>query len=198
MSGGSEVDKLIDLMAKLPGLGPVSARRAVLTLIRKKTRLMRPLAKAMAEVEATVRECAICGNITVHTYCDICRNPKRNQSLVCVVESVADLWAMERSGAFKGRYFVLGGVLSALDGVTPESLRVPLLVSQVVEGEVSEVILALNATIDGQTTAHYIAEQLAGDQVRLTSLAQGVPIGGELNYLDDGTITTALNARKAF
>ena len=184
-------------MAKLPGLGPVSARRAVLTLIRKKTLLMAPLAAAMAEVEATVRECAICGNITTHQFCDICRNPKRDQATLCVLESVADLWAMERGAFYKGRYFVLGGVLSALDGVTPESLRIPKLVEQVIEGDISEVILALNATMDGQTTAHYIADQL-GDAAKLTSLAQGVPIGGELNYLDDGTIAAALNARRNF
>ncbi len=197
MAGGSEVDRLIELMAKLPGLGPVSAQRAVLVMIRKKAQIMAPLAKAMAEVEATVRECAICGNITTHQFCDICRNPKRDQHLLCVVESVADLWAMERGAYFKGRYFVLGGVLSALDGVTPESLRIPKLVEQVIEGEMAEVILALNATMDGQTTAHYIADQL-GSAANLTSLAQGVPIGGELNYLDDGTITAALSARKAF
>ncbi len=197
MAAGGEVDRLIELMARLPGLGPVSARRAVLALIRKKALLMAPLAKAMAEVEATVRECAICGNITTHQFCDICRNPKRDQSTLCVVESVADLWAMERGAAYKGRYFVLGGVLSALDGVTPESLRIPELVEQVADGAVSEVILALNATMDGQTTAHYIADQI-GDAVRLTSLAQGVPIGGELNYLDDGTIAAALSARRNF
>ena len=197
MAGGSEVERLIELMAKLPGLGPVSAQRAVLVMIRKKALLMAPLAKALADVEATVRECAICGNITTHQFCDICRNPKRDQHQLCVVESVADLWAMERGAFFKGRYFVLGGVLSALDGVTPESLRIPKLVEQVVEGEMTEVILALNATMDGQTTAHYIADQL-GDAAKLTSLAQGVPIGGELNYLDDGTIAAALSARKAF
>lgn len=198
MSAGQEVEQLINLMAKLPGLGPVSARRAVLALIRKKTVLMGPLAQAMAEVEATVRECAICGNISTHQFCDICRNPKRDQSQICVLESVADLWAMERGAFFKGRYFVLGGVLSALDGVTPESLRIPVLLEQVLGGDVSEVILALNATMDGQTTAHYIADQLSGSPVKLTSLAQGVPIGGELNYLDDGTIMAALSARKAF
>ena len=197
MAGGREVDRLIELMAKLPGLGPVSAQRAVLTLVRKKSLLMAPLAAAMAEVEATVRECAICGNITTHQFCDICRNPKRDQSQLCVVESVADLWAIERGAHFKGRYFVLGGVLSALDGITPESLRIPLLLEQVAQGDISEVILALNATMDGQTTAHYIADQL-GATTKLTSLAQGVPIGGELNYLDDGTIAAALQARKAF
>ena len=197
MSGGREVDRLIELMAKLPGLGPVSAQRAVLTLIRKKSLLMAPLAAAMAEVEATVRECAICGNISTHQFCDICRNPKRDQNQLCVVESVADLWAMERGAHFNGRYFVLGGVLSALDGITPESLRIPLLLEQVTQGDIGEVILALNATMDGQTTAHYIADQL-GATTKLTSLAQGVPIGGELNYLDDGTIAAALQARKAF
>ncbi len=188
---------MIELMAKLPGLGPVSAQRAVLTLIRKKSLLMAPLAAAMAEVEATVRECAICGNISTHQFCDICRNPKRDQNQLCVVESVADLWAMERGAHFNGRYFVLGGVLSALDGITPESLRIPLLLEQVTQGDIGEVILALNATMDGQTTAHYIADQL-GATTKLTSLAQGVPIGGELNYLDDGTIAAALQARKAF
>ncbi|MCF6273425.1 MAG: recombination mediator RecR [Rhodobacteraceae bacterium] len=198
MAGGREVERLIDLMAKLPGLGPVSARRAVLTLIRKKALLMAPLATAMAEVEATVRECRICANITTDTFCEICRSPKREQTLLCVVESVADLWAMERGAAFKGRYFVLGGVLSALDGITPEGLRIPELVRQVLEGDISEVILALNATMDGQTTAHYIADQLSESRAALTSLAQGVPIGGELNYLDDGTIAAALNARKTF
>ncbi len=198
MSGGREVDRLIELMARLPGLGPVSARRAVLAMVRKKAGLMAPLASALAEVEARVRECAICGNITTERFCDICRNPKRDQSLLCVLESVADLWAMERGASYKGRYFVLGGVLSALDGITPESLRIPVLVEQVAEGDVSEVILALNVTMDGQTTAHYIADQLADLPVRLTSLAQGVPIGGELNYLDDGTIAAALNARKVF
>ena len=198
MSGGSEVDRLIELMSKLPGFGPVSARRAVLQLIRKKALLMAPLAKAMAEVEATVRECRICSNITTHQFCDICRNPMRDQSLLCVVESVADLWAMERGASFKGRYFVLGGVLSALDGITPESLSIPRLVEQVTEGDVTEVILALNATMDGQTTAHYIADLLAESGAKLTTLAQGVPMGGELNYLDDGTITAALTARKPF
>ena len=198
MFGGSEVERLIELMARLPGLGPVSAQRAVLALIRKKTQVMAPLAAAMAEVEAKVRECAICGNITTHQFCDICRNPKRDQSQLCVLETVADLWAMERGANFKGRYFVLGGVLSALDGVTPESLRIPKLLEQVIEGDITEVIMALNATMDGQTTAHYIADQLSGTSAKMTSLAQGVPIGGELNYLDDGTIAAALNARKPF
>lgn len=195
MSSSTGIDRLIDLMAKLPGLGPRSARRAVLHLIRKRAVLLGPLAEAMAEVTATARECLNCGNVGTSDICDICQDPVRANGELCVVEDVADLWAMERAQVFKGRYHVLGGTLSALDAVGPEDLRIPRLVDRVGEEEISEVILALNATIDGQTTAHYIADQL-GSQVRLTSLAQGVPIGGELDYLDDGTITAALRARK--
>ncbi|MGB1387257.1 MAG: recombination mediator RecR [Paracoccaceae bacterium] len=195
MSSSTGIDRLIDLMAKLPGLGPRSARRAVLHLIRKRAVLLGPLAEAMAEVAATARECLNCGNVGTSDICDICQDPVRANGELCVVEDVADLWAMERAQVFKGRYHVLGGTLSALDAVGPEDLRIPRLVDRVGEEEISEVILALNATIDGQTTAHYIADQL-GSQVRLTSLAQGVPIGGELDYLDDGTITAALRARK--
>lgn len=195
MSSSTGIDLLIDLMAKLPGLGPRSARRAVLHLIRKRAVLLGPLAEAMAEVAATARECLNCGNVGTSDICDICRDPARANGEICVVEDVADLWAMERAQVFKGRYHVLGGTLSALDAVGPEDLRIPRLIDRVGEEEISEVILALNATIDGQTTAHYIADQL-GSRVRLTSLAQGVPIGGELDYLDDGTITAALRARK--
>ena len=195
MSSSTGIERLIDLMAKLPGLGPRSARRAVLHLIRKRAVLLGPLAEAMAEVAATARECLNCGNVGTSDICDICQDPVRANGELCVVEDVADLWAMERAQVFKGRYHVLGGTLSALDAVGPEDLRIPRLVDRVGEEEISEVILALNATIDGQTTAHYIADQL-GSQVRLTSLAQGVPIGGELDYLDDGTITAALRARK--
>ncbi len=198
MAGGQEVDRLIDMMARLPGLGPRSARRAVLTLIRKKSVLMEPLARAMADVVQNVRECGLCRNITTSETCEICANPKRDQTMLCIVENVADLWAMERASVFRGRYFVLGGVLSALDGVTPEELGIPGLVQRVKAEGIAEVILALNATIDGQTTAHYIAGQMEGQGVKITSLAQGVPIGGELDYLDDGTITAALNARKSF
>lgn len=195
MSSSTGIDRLIDLMAKLPGLGPRSARRAVLHLIRKRAVLLGPLAEAMAEVAATARECLNCGNVGTSDICDICQDPVRANGELCVVEDVADLWAMERAQVFRGRYHVLGGTLSALDAVGPEDLRIPRLVDRVGEEEISEVILALNATIDGQTTAHYIADQL-GSRVRLTSLAQGVPIGGELDYLDDGTITAALRARK--
>ena len=183
------------MMARLPGLGPRSARRAVLQLVRKRELLLMPLADLLQQVAATVRECERCGNISSDPLCDICTSPKRLGHELCVVEDVADLWAMERGAAFKGRYHVLGGTLSALDSIGPEDLRIPALVQRVEDEGVTEVILALNATVDGQTTAHYIADELEG-RVRLTSLAQGVPIGGELDYLDDGTISAALRARK--
>jgi len=196
-AGEAAVDRLIGLMARLPGLGPRSARRAVLTLIRRREALLDPLSQALADVAATVRECARCGNIATAELCAICADPGRETGEICVVETVADLWAMERAGAFRGRYHVLGGVLSALDGVTPATLRIPELVARVAEEGSREVILALNATVDGQTTAHYIAGELGPLGVRLTSLAKGVPIGGELDYLDDGTIGAALLARRA-
>ncbi|MDQ2094038.1 recombination mediator RecR [Rhodalgimonas zhirmunskyi] len=195
MSSNRDIDALIDMMAKLPGLGPRSARRAVLHLIRKRALLLTPLADLMQTVAATARECVTCGNVGTSDTCDICASPKRATGELCVVEDVADLWAMERSGVFKGRYHVLGGTLSALDAVGPEELRIPKLISRVTDESITEVILALNATVDGQTTAHYIADQLGAD-LRVTSLAQGVPIGGELDYLDDGTISAALRARK--
>ena len=195
MKDTDPIDTLIGLMARLPGLGPRSARRAVLHLIRKRSLLMTPLADLMRQVAASARECLNCGNIGTGDICEICASEKRANGMICVVEDVADLWAMERSGVFKGRYHVLGGTLSALDQVGPEQLRIPRLVDRVDSENVTEVILALNATVDGQTTAHYIADQLEG-RVTLTSLAQGVPIGGELDYLDDGTITAALNARR--
>ena len=195
MSANRDIDALIDLMARLPGLGPRSARRAVLHLIRKRALLLTPLADLMQSVAATARECLNCGNVCTADICDICRDDRRATGELCVVEDVADLWAMERAGVFKGRYHVLGGTLSALDGVTPDDLRIPRLIDRIATEEVTEIILALNATVDGQTTAHYIADQLQG-RVRLTSLAQGVPIGGELDYLDDGTISAALRARK--
>ena len=193
--GTEDLDNLIALLAKLPGLGPRFARRAVLHLIKKRSRVLIPLAEAMHTVGATARECLNCGNIGTTDVCDICTADKRAIGQICVVEDVADLWAMERSRVFKGRYHVLGGTLSALDAVGPDELRIPKLLDRVASEHVSEVILALGATIDGQTTAHYIADQLHG--VTVTSLAQGVPVGGELDYLDDGTITAALNARKA-
>ena len=195
MSSTRDIDALIDLMAKLPGLGPRSARRAVLHLIRKRALLMTPLADQMQNVASSARECVNCGNIGTADLCDICTSNKRANGQICVVEDVADLWAMERSGVFKGRYHVLGGTLSALDAVGPEDLRIPRLADRIDDEDVTEIILALNATVDGQTTAQYIADQLE-HRVTLTSLAQGVPIGGELDYLDDGTISAALNARK--
>ena len=195
MSSTRDIDALIEMMAKLPGLGPRSARRAVLHLIRKRALLLTPLADLMQTVAATARECLNCGNVGTSDICDICASEKRANGQLCVVEDVADLWAMERGGAFKGRYHVLGGTLSALDAIGPDELRIPRLIDRVETENISEVILALNATVDGQTTAHYIADQLE-TRVRVTTLAQGVPIGGELDYLDDGTISAALRARK--
>ena len=191
----SEIDTLIEMMARLPGLGPRSARRAVLHLIRKRALLLTPLAEAMQQVALTARECLNCGNVGTREICDICQSDKRATGEICVVEDVSDLWAMERAGVFKGRYHVLGGTLSALEGVGPEDLSSPRLLDRVASENITEVILALNATVDGQTTAHYIVDQLE-DRVRLTSLAQGVPVGGELDYLDEGTISAALKARK--
>ena len=193
--GTPDIEALIELMARLPGLGPRSARRAVLHLIKKRTVQLLPLADALHKVATTARECVKCGNIGTGDLCDICTEPRRANGEICVVEDVADLWAMERSGVFKGRYHVLGGTLSALDAVGPEELRIPRLLDRITEENVSEVILALGATIDGQTTAHYIADQLP--EVRVTSLAQGVPVGGELDYLDEGTISAALKARRS-
>lgn len=191
-----DIENLIELMAKLPGLGPRSARRAVLHLIRKRGLLLAPLADAMHAVAVSARECITCGNVGTTEVCDICASEKRATGELCVVEDVADLWAMERSGVFKGRYHVLGGTLSALDAIGPDELRIPKLVSRIAAENITEVILALNATVDGQTTAHYIADELEG-RCSVTSLAQGVPIGGELDYLDDGTISAALKARKS-
>lgn len=192
-----DIDELIGIMARLPGLGPRSARRAVLTLIKKRGALMRPLAETMARVAESARECVNCGNIGTGDLCEICTDVRRATGELCVVEDVADLWAMERGQAFKGRYHVLGGTLSALDDIGPEDLRIPKLRARMGDEGITEVILALNATVDGQTTAHYIADELAGTGVSLSSLAQGVPIGGELDYLDDGTISAALRARKS-
>jgi len=195
-SGAAAVERLIALLARLPGLGPRSARRAALAMIRRRALLLDPLAAAIAEVAAEVRECDRCGNIATGPLCAICADPARGTGEICVVETVADLWALERAGAFRGRYHVLGGVLSALDGVGPEALRIPGLLARLGEEGVREVILALNATVDGQTTAHYLADALAPSGVAVSSLAQGVPVGGELDYLDDGTIGAALAARR--
>ena len=194
----TDIEALIDLMARLPGLGPRSARRAVLHLIKKRGQLLSPLAAAMQQVGDTARECVNCGNIGTGDLCSICASDARGTGEICVVEDVADLWAMERSGVFKGRYHVLGGRLSALDAIGPEDLHIPRLIDRLSREGVREIILALNATVDGQTTAHYIAEQVEDLGITVTSWAQGVPIGGELDYLDDGTISAALKARRSF
>mgnify|MGYP001818766942 CR=1 FL=1 len=196
MSGQNDLDNLIEMMAKLPGLGPRSARRAVLHMIKKRALMLIPLSDTLTRVAETARECLNCGNVGTTDLCEICQSEKRANGELCIVEDVADLWAMERAGVFKGRYHVLGGTLSALDAVGPEELRIPKLIDRITSEDISEVILALNATVDGQTTAHYIADQVE-HRVKVTSLAQGVPIGGELDYLDDGTIGAALKARKA-
>lgn len=190
------IEVLIDLMARLPGLGPRSARRAVLVLLKKRAQLMAPLAQSLAEVALAAKDCRVCGNISTAEVCGICADPARATGEICVVEDVADLWAMERGKVFKGRYHVLGGTLSALDAIGPDELGIPRLAARVADEGISEVILALNATVDGQTTAHYIADALAGTEAQITTLAQGVPIGGELDYLDDGTIGAALRARR--
>lgn len=191
----SELDTLIRLLAKLPGLGPRSARRAALHLIKRRESLMSPLASALAQAAEAIRTCPVCGNLDTIEPCAICRDPERDATAICVVEDLADLWALERTGAFRGRYHVLGGTLSALDGIGPEDLTIDRLIARVKPGQ--ELILALNATVEGQTTAHYIADRFADAEVKLSRLAQGVPIGGELDYLDDGTLTAALKSRRA-
>jgi recombination protein RecR len=195
---GPEIERLIQLLARLPGLGPRSARRVALQLLKRKEALLLPLAQALAEAAARVVACGSCGNLDVQQPCAVCRDPKRDPSQLCVVEEVADLWALERAGVFHGRYHVLGGTLSALDGVGPAELNIGGLVARAGRPEVREVILAMNATVDGQTTAHYLIERLAGCEVEVSRLAHGVPVGGELDYLDDGTLATALKARRPF
>jgi recombination protein RecR len=192
----SEIDRLIELLARLPGLGPRSARRAVLHLIKKREALLRPLAAALTAAVESIQSCGTCGNLDTADPCVICRDERRDPTIICVVEEVSDLWAIERSGAFGGRYHVLGGTLSALDGRGPEQLRVDALAARARAPEVSEVILALSATVDGQTTGHYLSERLADTGVAVSRLAHGVPVGGELDYLDDGTLTAALKARR--
>ncbi|MGB0748628.1 MAG: recombination mediator RecR [Magnetospiraceae bacterium] len=190
-----DIDHLIRLVGKLPGLGPRSAKRLVLHLLKKRDSVLIPLTRALEETAARVTPCGTCGNLDTMDPCAICADPKRDTGLLCVVEDVADLWALERSGAYRGRYHVLGGVLSPLDGVDPEDLRIPQLLARAGDG-ISEVVLATSATVDGQTTAHYIAERLSDRGVIVSGLAHGVPVGGELDYLDEGTLTTALKARR--
>jgi recombination protein RecR len=195
-NGGPEIEQLIQLLARLPGLGPRSARRAVLHLIKKKDQLMIPLSAALDRAVAAVVTCQVCGNVDTRSPCGICSDPRRAESgLLIVVEDVADLWALERAGVGAVRYHVLGGVLSPLDGVGPEDLSLDALVSRA--PQFSEIVLAVNATVEGQTTAHYITDRLAGTGVKVTRLAHGVPVGGELDYLDEGTLSQALKARTA-
>ena len=194
MASGSEIERLIQLLAKLPGLGPRSARRAALVLLKKRDLLLEPLAQAMQDAAAATRNCETCGNLDTVSPCAICRDPRRDPLILCVVEDVADLWALERASVFRGRYHVLGGALSALDGVTPERLNVASLLERVKDG-IEEVILAMNATVEGQTTAHYLMDHLT--DVKVTRLAHGVPVGGELDYLDEGTLNAAFKARRA-
>jgi recombination protein RecR len=195
---GPEIERLIQLLAKLPGLGPRSARRAALHLVKKKDELLAPLSKAMEVALDTVVECSVCGNIDTSDPCTICSDPRRDESTIVVVEEVADLWALERAGAVNARYHVLGGALSPLDGVGPDDLGIDRLVKRVADGRVREVILAVNATVEGQTTAHYIMDRLAGLDVKVSRLAHGVPVGGELDYLDEGTLSAAIRQRTPF
>lgn len=192
----SEIDHVIQLLARLPGLGPRSARRAALHLINKREGLMRPLATALSQAADAIKICNTCGNLDTTDPCALCSDPKRDGSTLCVVEQVADLWALERARVYKGRYHVLGGVLSAIDGIGPEDLNLGPLVSRCESG-VEEVILATNLTVDGQTTAHYITDRLSALPIKVSRLAHGVPVGGELDYLDDGTLGAALNARQS-
>jgi recombination protein RecR len=190
---GSEIERLIQLLSKLPGLGPRSARRAALALLKKRDTLLEPLAASLREAADAILTCAVCGNLDTQSPCAICSDTRRDPHILCVVEDVADLWALERAGVFRGRYHVLGGALSALDGVTPDRLNVGGLLERV-KG-IEEVILAMNATVEGQTTAHYLMD-LLGD-MKVTRLAHGVPVGGELDYLDEGTLSAAFKARRA-
>jgi recombination protein RecR len=195
---GPEIERLIQLLARLPGLGPRSARRAALHLIRKREELLGPLAEAMQAAREKIVVCSVCGNVDTLDPCTICRDQRRDPSVLVVVETVADLWALERAAAISARYHVLGGTLSPLDGVGPKDLNLASLVDRVAQGGVREVILAVNATVDGQTTAHYITTLLAQYNVRTTRLAHGVPVGGELDYLDEGTLAAAMHARTEF
>ncbi len=194
---GPEIEQLVKLLAKLPGLGPRSARRAALQLLKKKDQLLRPLAEALTNAAENVVSCHVCGNLDTTDPCAVCADTRRDHGLVCVVEEVADLWAIERTAGFKGVYHVVGGTLSALDGRGPQDLNFASLVQRCAGNQVREVVLALNATVEGQTTSHYIADRLKESPVQVTRLAHGVPVGGELDYLDDGTLVAALKARRA-
>jgi recombination protein RecR len=195
---GPEIERLIQLLAKLPGLGPRSARRAVLHLVKNRDKLLAPLAQALADAHEKVKACSECGNVDTLDPCTICSDHRRDRSMICVIEEVGDLWALERAGAWSGLYHVLGGTLSALGGVRPEDLDIQQLVDRCLGGKVKEVVLATNATVEGQTTAHYITERLKNMGVATSRLAHGVPVGGELDYLDEGTLTQAIRQRRPF
>ena len=197
-SAGPEIERLIQLLARLPGLGPRSARRAALHLVKKREQLLGPLSEAMQVAHERIVVCSTCGNIDTSDPCSVCRDPRRDDSIIVVVADVADLWALERSAAINARYHVLGGVLSAMDGVRPENLAIDSLVARAAEPAIRELILALNATVDGATTAHYITDRVAHLPVKVTRLAHGVPVGGELDYLDDGTLSAAIRQRTGF
>ena len=192
----TEIERLIQLLSRLPGFGPRSARRAVLHLIKRRETVMQPLVQALSDAADAILVCGNCGNLDTVEPCAVCRDKDRDQGVVCVVEDVADLWALERTRSFRGQYHVLGGRLSALDGIGPEDLNIAGLIGRAEAGDVNEVILAMNLTVDGQTTAHYIADRLEHTDVEVTRLAHGVPVGGELDYLDDGTLETALRSRR--
>ena len=196
MMASPEIDALTQALARLPGLGPRSARRAVLHLLKRRESALTPLIAALQAVAAGLSTCAVCGNVDTRDPCGICTDPRRDQSSLCVVEEVADLWALDRSRLFPGRYHVLGGRLSALDGVGPEQLSIDALVGRVANGGIDEVVLAMNATLEGQTTMHYVADRLANHPVRVMQLAHGMPVGGEMDYLDEGTLAQALRARR--
>jgi recombination protein RecR len=195
---GPEIERLIQLLARLPGLGPRSARRAALHLIRKREQLLGPLAEAMQVARERVVTCSVCGNVDTRDPCTVCQDARRDRSVLVVVESVSDLWALERAGVLRAPYHVLGGTLSPLDGIGPDDLNLPSLLARVGEGAIREVILAVNATVDGQTTAHYITDLLSAHAVKITRLAHGVPVGGELDYLDEGTLAAAIRQRTTF
>jgi recombination protein RecR len=196
VAAGPEIERLIQLLARLPGLGPRSARRAALHLVKKKEQLLEPLATALAETRDTILTCETCGNIDTQSPCTLCRDPARDRSLICVVEEVGDLWALERSGALNARFHVLGGHLSPLDGIGPQDLSIARLQERACDPAVKEVLLALNATVEGQSTAHYLSELLARPGLAISRLAHGVPVGGELDYLDDGTLAAAVKSRR--
>ena len=196
LNAGPEIERLVQLLSKLPGLGPRSARRAALALLKKREVLLEPLGAAMRDAAAAIKTCEVCGNLDSVSPCSLCADPRRDAHVLCIVEDVADLWALERASVFRGKYHVLGGVLSALDGMTPEKLNVAPLIGRVKNG-VEEVILAMNATVEGQTTAHYLMDTLEPTGVKITRLAHGVPVGGELDYLDEGTLSHAFKARRA-